>query len=78
MNTILDITESKTTTIFFLQTEGETDVWYWQVDTADVQNYNGTLTMFVNDYANSTLGCSVASFNTLEEAKADYYTETEV
>lgn len=73
MNTILDITESETTTIFFLQTEGETDVWYWQVDTADIQKYNGTLTEFVNDYANATLGCSVGGFNTLEDAKADYF-----
>lgn len=71
MNTILDVTESGTTTIFFLQTEGETDVWYWQVDTVDVQNYKGTLTEFVNDHANAALGCSVASFATLEEARED-------
>ena len=71
MNTIIETAETNDTVIFFLQTESETDFWYWQVDKTDVQNYKGTLTEFVNDERNSHLGCSVASFTTLEDAKAD-------
>ena len=71
MNQIIETAETNGTIIFFLQTESETDFWYWQVDKEYVQNYKGTLAEFVNDERNSHLGCSVASFVTLEDAKGD-------
>lgn len=58
---------------FFLQTEGETDYWYWQVPQADVNDAN--YLEFVNNPKNAHLGCSVSSFPTLEDAKDNYYKE---
>lgn len=70
--------------VFIMQTEGEDDYWYWAVPRSDVGAYfarKGTLILsldkakaeqFVNDMENDTLGCSVASFNSVEEAEMDY------
>lgn len=73
MNYIKDmiIEKENGTVTFFLQTEGETDFWYWTVALADVTTNN--YLEFVNDERNASLGYSVASFTTLEDAKADYF-----
>ena len=70
MNFIQDVVidYANGTIIFFLQTEGENDCWYWEVPKYEV---SGNYLEFVNDERNATLGCSVASFPTLEDAKAD-------
>lgn len=70
--------------VFIMQTEGDDDYWYWAVSRADVTSYfakKGILLLsldkekaeqFVNDDVNEFLGCSVASFNSVEEAEMDY------
>lgn len=75
MNYIKDIITENGTTTFFLQTDDEPQIWYWQVPTESV---NGDYLTFVNDERNSSLGCSVAGFDTLQDAYDDYYGNTEV
>ena len=57
------------TIIFFLQTEGEPEIWYWEVPKYEVKTNN--FLEFVNDERNANLGCSGGYYDTLEEAKAD-------
>jgi len=62
--------------VFFLQTDDEPDVWYWEVPLSEVGG-NDYLE-FVNDERNATLGCSVTGFDTLQDAYNYYYLGTEV
>ena len=76
MNYIEDIWVDKENgmTTFFLQTEGEGEFWYWQVDTADIKEPR---LEFVNNLENATLGCSVGGFATLDDAREDILKEKE-
>ena len=68
---ICDIDDDGKCTTFFLYTE-ESGYWYWTVDTPVVKRYRGSMEEFVADDDNYNLGASVAYFDTLEEAKADF------
>ncbi len=70
-NQIFDIDDDGKYTTFFLYTEGS-GYWYWTVDTPIVKEYKGSYEAFVNDENNSGYGSSVAFFDTLDEAVADY------
>ena len=74
-NQIFDIDDDGKYTTFFLYTEGD-GYWYWTVDTPVVKEYQGSYEAFVNDEKNSALGSSVAFFDTLEEAIADYNSQS--
>ena len=74
INQICDIDDDGRYTTFFLYTD-ESGYWYWTVDTASVKAYQGTMEEFVDDEENYNLGSSTAYFDTLEEAKDDYYSD---
>lgn len=76
---IVDVIEDDpVTTVIFLYTSGlgskGNGYWYWIVDTDDVKRY-ATVEDFINDPDNTGLGYSAAFFDTLEEAKDDYYSD---
>lgn len=73
INHISKIIEDGNETTFFLTTDEESGYWYWIVDTDYVTNYPGTVDDFVNDLDNAGVGSSVAYFDSLEDAVADYY-----
>ena len=65
-------------TCFIIQTIGEDDYWYWVVDTPIVKRSGLTDIEFINDVTGeySNEGSSVASFDTAEEAEADFRGES--
>ena len=71
VNQICDIIEDDNYTTFFLYTEGS-GYWYWTVDSEYFRKYQGTDEEFVDDEDNYNVGSSVAFFDTLDEAIADY------
>ncbi len=64
-------------TCFIIQTTDEDDYWYWAVDTSVVEDSGLSDIEFINDVTGEygSEGCSVASFDTPEEAEADFYSE---
>ena len=76
INQICAIEDDGKFTTFFLYTEGD-GYWYWIIDTIFVKEYPGTAEEFVNDMDNPAreYGSSVAYFDTLEEAKEDFYND---
>jgi hypothetical protein len=77
-NQIFDIDDDGKFTTFFLYTEGD-GYWYLTIDTPIVKEYPGTNDVFVNDIfgPEAEYGSSVAFFDTLEEAKEDFYSDFE-
>lgn len=82
MNKTIDIFADDYTIIFFLQTDGEPEFWYWIIDKADYINYfeargmsviydNAHYDVFVNDMDNDTLGTSGGFFKDLETARKE-------
>lgn len=61
-------------TCFIIQTEGDNDYWYWVVDTAYVTESGLTDEEFINDVTGEYghIGFSSSSFDTVEDAIADY------
>lgn len=74
INQICDIDDDGNYTTFFLYTP-ESGYWYWTVDTPVVKRYRGSMEEFVADEDNYNLGSSVAYFDTLEDAKDDFYSD---
>jgi len=79
MNNIIKIFRTAGAINFVIQTEGESDFWVWQISAWDWFEYFGNdevtedrANKFINDEDNATLGCSSASYDTIEDAVADW------
>ena len=79
MNTIIDIITNNDSIVFIINTEGDTDFWWWEISATEWKRYwnstNITIEMateFANDEENETLGTSCGSFETVADAVVDY------
>jgi len=79
VNHVIKLVTDNGTLNFIIRTEGEKDLWIWQVSEDDFRSYYnykigfGSYTQkqcekFCNDVQNSALGTSIASFDTLQAA----------
>ena len=74
VNKLIKKIDDNGSTCFIIQTEGDNDYWYWVVDTAYVTESGLTDEEFINDVTGEygSIGFSAASFDTVEDAIADY------
>ena len=79
INHVIKIVRDANILNFIIRTEGEKDLWIWQVDEDDFRGYfkykigfgpytQKTCEKFCNDIENTAIGTSIASFETLEAA----------
>ena len=71
MNKIISILTKGNSIIFVLRTDGDSDLWWWEVSKEEVEQYKGTIVDFVNDEDNATSGTSCGSFYTYEDVLED-------
>lgn len=81
VNQVHLVIAKESTVCFIISTETDNDFWYWEIskDIWDRYLENNpsddvllSASEFVNSGEYSHCGCSVASFNTIEEAVLDY------
>lgn len=85
MNEIIRIIEIDGITNFIIRTDNQDYLWIWQIETPDIlhyfgldSDYAGTISKadynrFVNDIDNITMGSSVGTFETIQDARKEIY-----
>ena len=87
INKVYKVIDAEGSYCLIIQTEGDDDFWWWEFNKGYVDEYFSEkgiefdiakAEVFANDLDNNLIGCSTASFSSVEEAEEDYRREIQI